>query len=340
MDLTWLSTQARELHAIFEGYFYILATTLLVVGIAIEYFKIVPVAGLMPRFGELVYRTFVAAFLLHAYPEISNFLSDLTEAATNKLGCFTEFDTVMDAYGEKFKDFSVSWISIKNVLTVALSFLSYVLLYLSVFLTNAGVAFIWSLLFIFSPLLIVFYILPATSFATRTLFQSLIEVCFWKITWCVLGTLLWSSALGSLNSSDEFNFLTVICYNLILAGSLLLTPIVVHALINKGISSIATNAMGIAAGSAMLNPGVMAKSAAVKAKSKITSGAMRLPSKFSLKNASIKTPVSTKFSTGKIKTKNTKSPRFQNQVVVRGKTVRTSNAHKGQKIKISKKGNK
>jgi Na+-translocating ferredoxin:NAD+ oxidoreductase RnfA subunit len=122
------------------------------------------------------------------------------------------------------------------------------------------------LLYVFSPLLIALFILPATASATRALYQSLFEVCAWKVVWSVLATLLWSAALSQINKpTSDINFLTVIAFNLILAVSVLFTPMVVHALAGKGITAMASSMMGMAAGASVLSPGVIANRAVTRA---------------------------------------------------------------------------
>jgi len=82
--------------------------------------------------------------------------------------------------------------------------------------------------------------MPATASATRALYQSLIEVACWKPVWMVSATILWSAALSDLNKpATQVSFLSVICYCLVLAGSLLTTPIVVHALTRTGLATVA-----------------------------------------------------------------------------------------------------
>jgi hypothetical protein len=63
----------------------------------------------------------------------------------------------------------------------------------------------------------------------------------------------------------DINFLTVICYNLILAISLLLTPLVVNALISKGVGSATSSMLGTAAAAAVFSPGALATKATKKA---------------------------------------------------------------------------
>ncbi len=68
MDISWISSQAKEIHTFFVSIFYILATLLLLIGVLLEYFKM-PIGG-VPATSQLVGRALVAAILLVAYPEI------------------------------------------------------------------------------------------------------------------------------------------------------------------------------------------------------------------------------------------------------------------------------
>ena len=140
-----------------------------------------------------------------------------------------------------------------------LSFITFFLLYFLVHVCNAFILYTWTLLYVFSPLLIALFVIPATSGATKALYRSLIEVSSWKIVWSVIATLVWSSALSQINKPvHEISFLTAICFNLILAGSLLLTPVIVHSLAGSGLASVARTIGGIAVGATMITPSKVA----------------------------------------------------------------------------------
>ena len=103
------------------------------------------------------------------------------------------------------------------------------------------------MLYIFSPLLIAFYVLPATSKITSALYRSLFMVASWKVVWCVLAAILWSAALIDLEQlSKEANFLTICIFNIMLAVSLLLTPFIANSFLSQGLGSI-TPKVGTAA---------------------------------------------------------------------------------------------
>ncbi len=257
-DITWLSNEAKTIHAIFESYFYILITLLLVIGVVFEYFKL-PL-GVSAGVSQLVGRAFIAALLLHAYPEITNAMADVTDAIASRLGELNQFKLVLDRMGDRLADLSWSWVSFKDTVILVISFLTFFLLYFSIHIADAFYIYAWTLLYVFSPLLIVLFVLPGTASATTALFRSLLEVASWKIVWAVIATLLWSSALSDLNSAGtQISFLSAISFNIILAGSLLLTPFVVHALAGSGISAMTRNVGALAIGGLAISPGSAAR---------------------------------------------------------------------------------
>ena len=170
-DLAWLSREAQTIHGIFTGIFYSVALTLLLVGVMIEFFKF-PIGG-VPSVAPLIGRVLIAAIMLHSYGEVSNFLSEITDALATKLGNLNEFHNVLTRMGDKLGEFSFSWTSVKETTTLIFSFITFFLLYVSIYIANAGVIYVWVLLYVFSPLLIVLFILPSTASATKAMYRSL-----------------------------------------------------------------------------------------------------------------------------------------------------------------------
>jgi hypothetical protein len=259
-DITWLASQAHQVHDVFQSMFYGVVTLLLCLGIFVEYFKW-PLGG-MPSFTVLVGRVLVAAILLSTYPEITNTLADVTDAVSQRLGDLNQFKLVLSKMSDHLGTFTWSWVSVRDSVTMLLSFLTFFLLYFSIHVVEAFLMYTWTLLYVFSPLLIALFVLPATAGATKALFRSLFEVSCWKIVWSVLATLVWSAALSDINQpGQDISFVTAICFNLILAGTLLLTPMVVHALAGAGVSSMMQTIGGVAVGATMLTPKRVAKMA-------------------------------------------------------------------------------
>lgn len=270
MDMSWLSTEAKVIHEIFSSFFYSIVLLMITLGVVLNFFKM-PM-GQVPEFMQLVGRAIIAAFMLAALPEIMNFLADITDQLSAQIGQLNNFKTVVGRLGEKVGTLTWSWVSFKDSVLLLISYLTFFLLYVSVYIADAMYLLIWTLIYIFSPLLIAAFTLPSTAAATKGLFQSLIEVCLWKICWSVLAALLWSFALSEINKPEyDVDFFTAILLNIMLAFSVLLTPMLVKSLLKGGLSSSASAMGGAILGAAALTPGGML--AATKAGgSKLVSG--------------------------------------------------------------------
>lgn len=256
MDMSWLSTEAKVIHEIFSSFFYSIVLLMITLGVVLNFFKM-PM-GQVPEFMQLVGRAIIAAFILAALPEIMNFLADITDQLSARIGQLTNFKTVVARLGEKVGTLTWSWVSFKDSVLLLISYLTFFLLYVSVYIADAMYLLIWTLIYIFSPLLIAAFTLPSTAAATKGLFQSLIEVCLWKICWSVLAALLWSFALSEINKPEyDVDFFTAILLNIMLAFSVLLTPMLIKSLLKSGLSGSASAMGGAILGAAALTPGGM-----------------------------------------------------------------------------------
>ena len=259
-DLAWLAQEARKIHEYFESIFFALTLSLFLLGIFAQYFQW-PLGG-TPSFAPLIGRVFVAALLLHAYPDISNLVANIADGMAAKLGDLNQISLVQQRYGEVWEKMSWNWVSVKDTISMAITYVCFYLLYFSVYISDAFFLYTWTLLYVFSPILIAMFILPATAPATSALFRSLIEVACWKIVWAVLATLLWSAGLSAVNHQGaDVPFLTVIGFDLILAGSVMLTPFVVHGLAGQGLTAVTRSVGTIAIGGLTVSPLAMANGA-------------------------------------------------------------------------------
>ncbi len=244
-DIGWIAQEAHKIHDWFQTIFFLLVTVFLLVGVIVEYFKL-PIGG-TPSFGPLVGRVLIAAILLYTYPEVANMLRNVTTALSEKLGDLAGFRVALDKMGQKVDQLSWSWTSVRQSVIVGLSYLAFFLLYFSVHVAQAIHLYSSVLLYICSPILIALFVLPQTAAATSGLYRSLIEVSMWKPVWCIIATLVWSTGISEIQAEGSgVSFLSAVCFCLIAAGSLLATPMVVHALAGAGLSSMAQNVSTIA----------------------------------------------------------------------------------------------
>ena len=253
VDLNWLAAEARVLHAYFENLFWLFSLTLITVGVICEYFKL-PLGG-TPEFEVLIGRLLIACILLVATPDIMNLLADLSDGIAKELGSLNDFKYVAGRMLDKYKEMSWSWVSVKDTIIILIAGISFFALYITVYLADAFFLYAWMLIYVFSPILIVMYILPSTSSITKTLFRSMFEVSAWKIVWAVMAALLWSLAASDLNKPEhDINFLTAIILNLILVMSVLLTPMIVSYLTKQGISGAANSMNNLLLSAAAVTP--------------------------------------------------------------------------------------
>lgn len=253
MDMSWIASEAKQIHALFSSLFYSIVLTLLLLGVVLNYFRM-PL-GAVPEFLHLVGRAVVAAFLLVALPEIMNSLADLTDSVAAQVGELHNFKLVTSRLGDKIGTLTWSWVSVKDSVLLIISYLTFFLLYISVYMADTLYLFTWTLLYIFSPLLIAAFVLPSTAPATKGLFQALVEVSLWKVCWSVLAALLWSFALSEINKPEyDVDFLTAILLNVLLAFSVIVTPLLVGKLVRGGLHSGAASLGGTILGAAALTP--------------------------------------------------------------------------------------
>ena len=99
-----------------------------------------------------------------------NLISGLMDDLTKVLGAENNFDLIRAKMADKWKnEFSWSWVQLSKTLTMIVSYVAFVLFHLSFYIANAFVLFAWTLLYVFSPVLIAMFVLPQTAGATTAL---------------------------------------------------------------------------------------------------------------------------------------------------------------------------
>lgn len=237
-ELNWISHEVQNIHDWFQGIFYLLVTVFLLLGVFIEYFKL-PL-GDTPSFAPMLGRVLIAAILLNTYPEVHNLIADLSDALSLKMGDTSGLQHALSHMGDKLSQLSWSWVSIRQNIVVVISYLCFLLLYFSVHVAESLYLYTLVVLYVFSPILIALFVLPQTAGATKALYRSLIEAAMWKPVWCCIATILWSSGISDIQAqASGVSFISSICFCIIAAGSLVLTPQVIHGLASGGMAAMA-----------------------------------------------------------------------------------------------------
>jgi hypothetical protein len=263
----YLPEICRELNANIKELYWILIIPFTLLIIILEFFKI---PDNNPNVADILKRVVVSILLLISFDFIINTISMVGDGVTAKIQGITKLQDLMKHLEENYQDTEVSWLKFREAVIFVLNLLSYIIAYVGVFVANVLVHFVWSVLYVCSPLMILMYISRSTSFVTTNLYKGLINVVTWKILWSILGVMLLKLATSPAVGSWD-NFLTTILVNLCIGLSMLFIPFTTRSLISDGMSSAAS---GLAA-APTLATGRIVKEVAKRQGKRITSGTIQ-----------------------------------------------------------------
>ena len=250
-DFSLLGSLASQLHQEFTRLFYLFLPVFFALAIGIDWFR--NPSG-SPDFLDTLKRAIIATLLVVGFDEISHAVIGITSGVADKISDMSGLDSILKMAGEKCKTYTLSTTSLilgfNDMIVALLSFLSYIVLFIARYISVALYHFMWLLLSILSPLLILFNLFRGTQGIVVNLFRSLIEVASWKIVWAVLSAMLTALSFGNAYAADG-NYLTVILLNFIIALAMLGTPLLVKSLVGSGVSSM-SESLGMGAVVAMV----------------------------------------------------------------------------------------
>lgn len=248
-NLAVLGTLVRDIHQGLTELFYVMLPIAIVLYVVIGYLK----SG-DTNIPDVLKRAFVAALLLASFPEVSNVILDVCDGIALKIDDMSGLETFTRMAGEKMQSYSgaksVLLLQFDDFFMAILSFVSFVLVYISRYITIALYYFYWTILSICSPLMILCYVFPTTANVTANLYKGLIEVACWKILWAIMSAMLTSLSFGNIYQTQG-SYVTLMILNFVIAIGLLFTPMLMKSLITQGIEGTATT-LGTTAASAMI----------------------------------------------------------------------------------------
>ena len=107
-------------------------------------------------------RAFIAVFLLYTFTDVINLVAEIMNGLTDVLGAQNNFDLIRAKMADKWKhEFAFSWLELSKTLTMLISYIAFVLFHVSFYTANAFILFAWTMLYVFSPVLIALFVLPA-----------------------------------------------------------------------------------------------------------------------------------------------------------------------------------
>ncbi len=248
-----------KIHNELVNCFYLFLPVFFLLAIIIDWLN---APGGTPDFLGTLKRAIIATLLVVSFQEISETILDLANGVADKISDLNGLDNFMQMAATKSAsytpDVSSAILKFDDFFISILSFASYIVLFFARYVTVALYHFMWSILVILSPILILFTLFKGTLSIPINLFKSLIEVACYKIIWAILSAMLIALSFGNAFAADG-NYLTVIILNFIIALAMLATPVIVKSLIGSGLSSMAET---LGAGAVMAMVSIPTKAAA------------------------------------------------------------------------------
>lgn len=232
----YLPEVCRELNSNIRELYWILLVPFTVFIIILEFFKF-PEEN--PNVGDIIKRVVISIILLISFDQCINAIAMVGDGVTERIQGVSQLWDLMKHLEDTYKDSEVSWLKFREAVIFILNLLSYIIAYVGVFVANVLVHFVWSVLYVCSPLMILMYVSKRTSFVTSNLYKGLINVVVWKILWSILGVMLLKLATSPAVDNWD-NFLTTILVNLCIGLSMLFIPFTTKSLISDGMASAAS----------------------------------------------------------------------------------------------------
>ncbi len=289
----YLGSVGADLHGQMIKIYWILLVPFILLLFTIELLK-----DENPNVRDILRRVVISIIMLYSFNWCLNSIAAIGDAVTDQVNGLAQLSEVLKKLGPNYSGHD-SWFSLRETAIYIFSLAAYIIAYLGFFVATALTHFVWTILYVCAPLMILMYVSRHTAYVTSSLYKGLIQVVVWKILWSVLGVLLLKLAVQPDVSGME-DYLMAIVMNLCIGISMLFIPLATKSLISDGMNSVAST---LAMAPAVAAAGAV-KLAATRVASK-TVGGIKSTTLFAAKPAT--NPVSGRYEMMKDRLK----PRFE-----------------------------
>ena len=258
----YLPGVGRQLRGELIQVYWMLLVPFVVLLVILEFFKEEP-----PNVREILRRIVVSILMLYSFDYVVNVIAMVGDGITDRIDGIQKLWEVLKNLGPNFNSASGGWFNLRDTAIYFFNIAAYIIAYLGFFVATALIHFVWTVLYICSPLMILMYVSRETAYVTKSLYGGLIQVVTWKILYSILGVLLLKLAMNPQYTGME-DYLMSIIVNLCIGVSMLFIPFATKSLVNDGLqgaatalAAVPTMAAGIAIKAAALQ---VAKSAGAK----------------------------------------------------------------------------
>lgn len=229
---SYLSGVGVELRSELLHIYWTLIVPFVVLLIALEIIK-----DENPNLREIFRRTIISILLLYTFDWMVDSIAIIGDSVTERINGLEKLSEVLAKLGPNYSG-QDSWFGLRETAIYIFSLAAYIIAYLGFFVATALTHFVWTILYVASPLMILMFISRHTAHVTASLYKGLIQVVVWKILWSVLGVLLLKLAVQPEVSGLD-DYLMSIVVNLCIGISMLFIPLTTRSLISDGMNQVA-----------------------------------------------------------------------------------------------------
>ncbi len=258
--MTWLPEVCNELHSEFVTLYWLMILPLTVLLIMLEFFK---TEEKEPNATRVLTRAVISIVLLVSFKETINLIAFIGDGISSRIDGLTSMEEVATTLLNGFSREAPTLYKIREAFIFLLNFISYVLAYFGIFIANALIHFVWSILYVCAPLMILCHIPESTANVCKNLYKGLLTVISWKLLWSILSILLLKLAAEQTTENSD-NAINTAIINLSIALSILFIPFFSKSLIGDGLSGVATGIAGTAGAVALKTTKLIVKKSGKK----------------------------------------------------------------------------
>lgn len=229
----YLGAVGAELHGEMIKMYWVLLVPFVLLLFALEMLK-----DENPNVRDILRRLVISVLMLYSFDWCMNSIATVGDAITDQIGGLAQLSQVLRQLGPNFSGHD-SWFSLRETTIYIFSLAAYIIAYVGFFTATALTHFLWTILYVCSPLMILMFVSRHTAYVTMSLYKGLIQVVVWKVLWSILGVLLLKLAVEPDVSGME-DYLMAIVMNLCIGISMLFIPLATKSLLSDGMSSVAS----------------------------------------------------------------------------------------------------
>lgn len=219
-------------------------------------FELLKGSDQQPNVNDILRRAVISILLLLSFGTVVNTIAMISDGVTARIDQTQSLWDAIKHLGPNSQGEAVSLFDMRGHIVYFFAIGAYLIAYIGFFASVALMNFVWAVLYVCAPLMILCYVPRATAGIVGNLYRGLISVATWKILWTLLGSLLLKMAINPKVAGVDDYILSMVM-NLLIGLSMLLIPLFTRSLIGDGLQS-AASALAAA-------PGLMATKSAMLA---------------------------------------------------------------------------